>query len=100
MQWVYLKGAFSFLTKWKLKKLEGTLSFPDPMVNGILYGWASAFGTAKGDKKINVTINFLGENWSSGEFIISPKILFHHLRRWILPLFWEARGRRPQKGGE
>jgi hypothetical protein len=25
IRWVYLKGIFSFLTKWKVKKVEGTL---------------------------------------------------------------------------
>ena len=30
IRWIYLKGIFSFLTGWKLKKVEGTLSFPDP----------------------------------------------------------------------
>src|SRR5512139_1657762 len=42
MQWVYVKGIFSFLTQWRVRKIEGTFSFPDPMVNGILYGWLSA----------------------------------------------------------
>jgi hypothetical protein len=39
--------ALSFLSKWRLKKVEGTFSFPDPMVNGLLYGWTSALGTGK-----------------------------------------------------
>jgi hypothetical protein len=59
-----------------------------------------AIETVKGNRKINVAINFLGENGCRGESVISPQILFHHLRKWILPLFWEMRGRRPQKGGE
>lgn len=100
IRWIYLKGIFSFLTKWKLKKMEGTLSFPDPMVNGILYGWISAIQTGRADRKINVTVNFLGENWCRGEAILSLKILFHHLRSWIFPLIREMRGRKPRKGGE
>ncbi len=47
MRWVYLMEALSFLSKWRLKKVEGTFSFPDPMVNGLLYGWTSALGTGK-----------------------------------------------------
>jgi hypothetical protein len=100
MRWIYLKGAFSFLTEWKLKEMEGTLSFPDPMINGILYGWTSAFGTGKGGRKIHMTINFLGENWCKGEVVMSPRTLLHHVRKWILPLLRETRGRRQRKGGE
>jgi hypothetical protein len=94
MRWAYLKEAVSFLRKWELKKVEGTLSFSDPMVNGILYGWMSAIATEKTGRKIDLTINFLGENWCSGEATVSPKILFYHLRRWAL-LFFGGRGRRP-----
>jgi len=90
-RWVYLKEAFSFLRKWRLKKVEGTLSTSDPMVNGLLYGWASAIETGKVGQKINVTINFLGENWCRGELTISPKILLRHLSRWILFLIQERR---------
>jgi hypothetical protein len=100
IQWVYVKEALSFLTKWRLKKLEGTLSFSDPMINGLLYGFTSAIETGKADRKINVTINFLGKNWCRGELVISLRMLFHHLRRWILLFLWETRRRRPQKGGE
>lgn len=100
VRWIYLKGIFSFLAKWKLKKVEGTLSFPDPMINGMLYGWMSAMETARVDRKIHVTVNFLGENWCRGEVIVSLKILFHHLRSWIFPLIREMRGRKPRKGGE
>ena len=100
IKWGYLKGALSFLTKWKLKKVEGTFSFPDPMINGLLYGWISAIETGKADRKINVTINFLGENWCSGEAMISPKIMLHHLKGWMLPLLKEMRGRRSRRGGE
>jgi hypothetical protein len=100
IRWVYLRGIFSFLTKWKLKKVEGVLSFPDPMVNGILYGWTSAIQTGKANRKIHVTINFLGENRCRGEVTVSLKILFHHFRSWIFPLIREIRGKKPQKGGE
>jgi hypothetical protein len=48
MRWIFLKETFFFLREWKLKRAEGTLSFQDPMVNGILYGWLSAFGPRKG----------------------------------------------------
>jgi len=94
MRWVYLKEGFSFLPKWKLKKVEGTFSFSDPMVNGLLYGWVSAIETGKVDRTINVTINFLGENRCSGEAIISLKTLLHHLRKWFFFRLREVR-RRP-----
>jgi len=100
IRWVYLKGIFSFLTKWKLKKLEGNVSFPDPMVNGILYGWASAIQAGGKNQKIHVAINFLGENWWRGEVTISLKILFHHFRNWVFPLVHEMRRKKPRKGGE
>ena len=92
-RWVYLKNAFFFLTKWKIKRVEGTFSFPDPMVNGVLYGWTSAIGAARSDRRMNVTINFLGENYCSGEALVSPKTLFSHLRTWVLPFLWKRRGR-------
>lgn len=100
VRWVYLKGIFSFLTKWKLKKVEGTLSFPDPMVNGILYGWMSAIQTGRADQKAKVTVNFLGENECWGEITLSLKILFHQFRSWIFPLILEMRRKKPRKGGE
>ncbi len=92
LRWTYLKEAFSFLKEWKFKKMEGSLSFPDPMVNGLLYGWLCALEKEKVDRNINLTINFLGENWCSGEATISAKTLFGHLKRWILPLLREAGG--------
>jgi len=100
IRWVYLKGIFSFLTKWKVKKVEGTLSFPDPMINGILYGWMSAIQTGRANQKAHVTVNFLGENGCRGEVTLSLKILFHHLRSWVFPLSREMRGKRSRKGGE
>jgi hypothetical protein len=99
VRWVYSKEVLSFLTKWRLKKLEGTISFSDPMINGLLYGFTSAIEKGKADRRINVTINFLGENWCRGEFIISLSMLFNHLRRWILLFFWKTRRGGPQKGG-
>lgn len=97
IRWIYLKGMFSFFTKWKLEKVEGTLSFQDPMVNGILYGWMSALQAGRVNRRINVTVNFLGENWCSGEVTLSPKILFHNFRSWIFPLIREMRGKKPEK---
>jgi hypothetical protein len=98
VRWIYLKGVFSFITEWKLEKVEGTLSFQDPMVDGILYGWMSAIQTGMVNRRIDVTVNFLGENWCRGEITLSPKILFHHFRRWIFPLIREMR--KTRKGGE
>jgi hypothetical protein len=91
MRWIYLKEIFSLLKEWEPKKLEGTLSFPDPMVNGVFYGWLSAITERRVGQKVNVGSNFVGENWCVGEATISPKVLFHHLRR-ILPLIREMRG--------
>jgi hypothetical protein len=96
-QRVYVKGIFSFLTKWRVKKMEGTFSFPDPMVNGILYGWLSAIDSARVNRKINISINFFGKNWCRGEVVVSLKIVFHHFRKWILPLLMEMRRSRPKK---
>jgi hypothetical protein len=68
------------------------------MVNGILYGWLSALGPKKENRKINVTINFLGENWCSGEATVSLKVAFHYFKR-LVPLFLK-KGRKLPKGGE
>jgi hypothetical protein len=95
MRWVYLKELFSFLTKWRLKKIEGTLSLPDPMMNGVIYGWVSALEARKGGRKINVSINFLGENRISGEAVLFPGVFSNYLKRWIFLLLKERRGRRP-----
>jgi hypothetical protein len=92
LRWTYLKEAFSFFKEWKLKKVEGSLSFPDPMVNGLLYGCLCTLEKEKVDRNINLTINFLGENWCSGEATISAKTVFGHLKGWILPLLRETRG--------
>ena len=91
MRWIYFKGIFSFLTKWRVKKMESTLSFPDPMVNGVLYGWMSAFPIGGTDRKIQLNINFVGESWCRGEVSLSLKILFHHIKTWIFPLIREMR---------
>jgi hypothetical protein len=98
MRWTYLKEIFFFLREWKLKRAEGTLSFQDPMVNGILYGWLSVLGSKKEKRKINLTINFLGENWCSGEAAVSPKVVFHYLKEWFFLFF--KKGRKSPKGGE
>jgi len=100
LQWIHLKQMFSFLPKWKLKKVEGTFSFPDPMVNGVLYGWMSAIQAGRADRKNRVTINFLGENGCKGEMTLSLRILFQYLRNWIFPLIREMRGKKARKGGE
>jgi len=94
-RWVYLKEGFSFLSKWKLKKIDGTFSFSDPMVNGVLYGWMSAIQTEKVSRKLNVSINFLGENRFSGEAALPLKPFFHHLKRWGFLLLQEKREKRP-----
>ena len=100
IRWIHLKGMLSFFSKWKLRKVEGTLSFPDPMVNGVLYGWMSAIQSERTDQKNRLTINFLNENWCKGEVILSLRIFFQTLRGWIIPLVREMRGRKPRKGGE
>jgi len=100
MRWVYLKEVSSFLTKWRLKKVEGALSLPDPMMNGLLYGWISALNTRKGGKKVHITINFLGENRFSGEAVFPLKAFFHHLKRWVFLLLGERKIRRVRRGGE
>jgi hypothetical protein len=91
MRWTYLKEVFSFVRKWKLRRVEGTVSFQDPMVNGILYGWLSALGARKENRKIDLTVNFLGENWCSGEATVSPKVAFHYFKRWIPPFLKRVR---------
>jgi hypothetical protein len=96
---IYLRGILSFLIGWKLKKVEGTLSFSDPMVNGVLYGWMSVFQTQKPGRKIHLTVNFSGENWCRGEATLSLNVLFHHIRRWIFPFICEMRRGKPRKGG-
>ncbi len=81
--WTDLKRGLSFLRKWKLKRVEGTFSFPDPMVNGMLYGWTAALGSWRGDRRVNFTINFDGENRFSGEAELSLKALVAELRGWM-----------------
>jgi hypothetical protein len=99
IRWVDLKGVLSLLPKWKLKKVEGTFSFPDPMVNGVLYGWMSAIQGEKADRKNYPTVSFLGENWCRGEMTLSLKIFVRYLRSFVFPLILERRGRKPRKGG-
>ncbi len=97
IRWIYLRGFFSFLSKWRLKKVEGTLSLPDPMVNGVVYGWMSAVQAMKPGRKMAVTVNFSGENWLRGGLTISLRTLIHHFRTWIYPLIREVRGKRHPK---
>ncbi len=99
VRWPTIKNGLSFLTQWRLERIEGTISFPDPMVNGVLYGWLSAVEGIKSRQRFRVTINFLGKSNVSGQASIPLKILLRHLRGWILPLFLEmARSRRKQRG--
>jgi len=100
MRWIYLKEALSFLKEWRLKKMEGTISLPDPMINGLLYGWISALETGRTGEKIHVTINFIGQNRFSGEAILPLKAFIFHLKRWVFLLLREKRRRRPDRGGE
>jgi hypothetical protein len=93
----YLKGIFSFLKESKMKKVEGTLSLPDPMINGVLYGWMSALQTRGPDRKINLTVNFSGENWLKGELTISLRTVWRHFRSWMYPLIREMRARNRSK---
>ncbi len=100
VRWVYLKGIAFFLREWEVNRVEGTFSFQDPMVNGILYGWMSAVRAAwDEDGKIDVTVNFSGENRLEGEFRISVKTLIHHFFSWIYPLIREIKGKNISKGG-
>jgi len=92
-RWGYVKEFFSFLRGWRLKKLEGTLSLPDPMINGVLYGWLSGLGTEKKGRKVRISVNFLGENWFSGEAVLPLKVLFGRLKSWVFLLLRERRGR-------
>jgi hypothetical protein len=102
LRWVDFRETLSFLSKWKLKKVEGTLSLPDPMLNGLLYGWLSAMGQSSPERKIDVTVNFLGENWISGEASISPRISLRYLAGMCLRnarVWWRGRRRGPERGG-
>lgn len=97
IRWVYLKGMFSFIKDWKIKKIEGAISFQDPMINGVFYGWASAVYSWNSDRKVCIHINFLGENWWRGEMIISPRLLFYHLKKWIFPMVREIKGKKTKR---
>lgn len=97
VKWKYLKGIFSFLKEWKLKKVEGTLSLPDPMINGVLYGWMSALQTRGPDRIINLSVNFSGENWLKGEVAISLRSVWHHFRSWMYPLIREMKAKKRSK---
>ena len=93
LQWFYFRETLSLVAKGRLKKVEGTLSFPDPMRNGLLYGWLSAMGPSSPERKINLTVNFLGENWVSGEGTISLKVVFRYVKRLVrFALFKKGKG--------
>jgi len=83
-RWAYVKEVLLFLRAWKLKEMEGSLSFPDPMVNGILYGFASAIGAGWRKRGWDLSINFLGQNWCRGETTVSPGLFLRHLLRFML----------------
>jgi hypothetical protein len=93
LRWGYAKELLSLLRKWRLKKIEGTLSLPDPMMNGVFYGWLSALETGKKGRKVRLSVNFLGENWFSGEAVLSPKVIFSRLKSWVFLFLRERRGR-------
>jgi hypothetical protein len=96
VRWGYAKEVLSFLKEWRLKKIEGTLSLPDPMMNGVLYGWLSGLETGKKGRKVRVSVNFLGENWFSGEAVLPLKVLFSRLTSWVFLLLRERRRRERQ----
>ncbi len=91
MSRIHAKETFLFLKEWKVKKVEGSFSFPDPMVNGVLYGWSSALGLGQESRRIVLDINFCGENWCSGEVTVSPKAFFRYLLRWFPLLLGRGR---------
>ncbi len=100
MRWIHLKGSLSFLKEWRLKKIEGTISFPDPMINGVLYGWTNALETGRTGEKIPVTINFLGQNRFSGEAILPLKAFIYHVKKWVFLQLREKKRRRSDRGGK
>ncbi|MGB9629981.1 MAG: hypothetical protein ACPL6D_15100, partial [Thermodesulfobacteriota bacterium] len=100
IRWFYIKNGLSFITQWRIERLEGTISFQDPMINGVLHGWLSAIGGINPRQRFSVTVNFLGKNNFSGQASTPPRVLFTHLRRWILPLFYEMRRTRREQRKE
>ena len=70
-----LREAVVFLKAWRIKRVEGTISLPDPMVNGVLYGWLSAVQSMGQEGRVNVTVSFLGENSCSGEAVMPFRAL-------------------------
>jgi hypothetical protein len=56
-----------FLLKWKLRRMEGTLSLPDRMLNGILYAW---LGTI--DQSGPETESIVGDGIKAGEYTVLP----------------------------
>jgi hypothetical protein len=93
VRWEYAKEILSFLRGWRLKKIEGKLSLPDPMMNGVLYGWLSALETGRKGRKVRLSVNFLGENRFSGEAVLPLRVLFGRLKSWVCFLLRERRGR-------
>ncbi|GEM_PF-754384 len=97
LRWKYLRGILSFLKDWKIKRIEGSVSFPDPMVNGWAYGCWVILQPWMKEKKIRGTVNFLGENWFRGEIVLSLRDGMDHFRKWIFPLLLEMRRRKKRK---
>ncbi len=97
LRWKDLKGILSFLKDWKIKRIEGSVSFPDPMVNGLAYGCSVILQPWMKGKKIRATVNFLGENGFRGEVILSLREGMAHFRKWIFPLLLEMRRRKKRK---
>ena len=86
----HVKEAARFIREWRLDDLEGSFSFPDPMVNGVLYGLGEVFDLGQEHPKRKVTVNFVGENWLSGEASLSNVTLLRQLAAWVLPLIRHA----------
>lgn len=99
LRWRYIKGLFSLLKDLKIHEVEATVSLPDPMINGILYGgWAIFQHKAQG-KGIYGRVNFLGQNRCKGKVSLSLKDGLSHFKKWIFPMLQEGRRRGKRKEG-
>ncbi len=83
MQFLSLKDIYSFISKLRIRKADVGISYPDPVINGILYGLAGALKMDEGRGRVNLRINFLGKNWFRGEITLSLRVIFYSLKRWI-----------------
>lgn len=99
VRWNYLKGIFSLLKDLKALRIEATVSLPDPMVNGLLYGGWAMFQEGARRKGIDGTVNFLGQNWCKGEVSLSLRDGIIHFKKWVFPMLLEIRrkGRRKEE---